>query len=101
MTCDICDGHGLLIQSWTDAPHDFAVCLCGAGKAWRRAENNGHATVPLWHVWCAKWDVDPARVFLLEDVYTPAELAAVGLLSQPATVSPEAALLAAGKRAKR
>lgn len=98
MTCETCSGLGLLIQEWTDAPHDFSICVCEAGQAWRRAENNGHKTVPQWLLWCARWQVEPERVFLLEDVYTGQELAAAGLSKPVVDFNREAALLAAGRR---
>lgn len=97
MTCPVCID-GLLIQEWTDAPHDFAVCLCEAGQAWRLAENEGRATVPQWRLWCARHGIDPARMFLVEDIYSREELAAVGLVVGGAAVSRESALRAAGKR---
>lgn len=102
MTCDHCV-NGLRPMEWTDArpgdPVDVAVCLCEAGQVYRRAENEGHKTVPLWRVWCAAHQVDPSRVFMLEDIYTADELRAVGLL--PAVVEAktrEAAILAAASR---
>lgn len=101
MTCDHCV-NGLRPLEWTDArpgdPIDVAVCLCDAGQAYRRAENEGHATVPLWRVWCAVHQVDPSRVFMLEQIYSRDELAAVGLVASAAPASREAALLARGKR---
>jgi hypothetical protein len=52
MTC--CNGKGLIRLNWSDAPDDFAVCLCHVGLDMRAEVNNGKATVPLWHVWCAR-----------------------------------------------
>jgi hypothetical protein len=101
VTCETCDGLGMLIQEWTDAPHDFAVCLCQAGQAFRVAENRGRRTVPHWRVWCSRWQVDPSRVFLLEEVYSRDELAAAGLTAQPTAISREASLLAAGRRSRK
>jgi hypothetical protein len=96
VTCPYCLD-GLLPVEWTDAEPDWAVCLCAAGQALRVASNQGKATVPRWRLWAARWGVDPARVYLLEAIYTPQELAAVGLaVSGP--VSVEAALLAAGRK---
>ena len=97
MSCDVCID-GFVVVEWTNAPPDFAVCLCATGQAWRRADNNGRQTVPAWRVWCAQWQVDPAKVFMVEDVYNPQELAAVGLVKPKADVSRESALLAAGRR---
>lgn len=102
MTCDVCLD-GFLVVEWTDAPPDVAVCLCEEGQRWRYAENDDKPTVPQWRVWCARWQVDPARVFMVEDVWTAEELAAVGLGVEPVVaISREAAILAAAsKRVKR
>jgi hypothetical protein len=95
VTCLYCID-GLVPLEWAE-PFSWAVCLCAAGQALRVANNQGKATVPRWQLWAARWGVDPARVYLLEALYTPQELAAVGLaVSGP--VSVEAALLAAGRK---
>ncbi len=99
MTCPVCV-NGLLVQEWTNAPADYAVCLCEAGQVYRRATNEGRDTVPLWRVWCAVHQVDPSRVFLLEQVYSAEELASVGLGASTDPVSREAALLAKGGRVR-
>lgn len=101
MTCAVCADRGLLVQEWTDADPDFAVCLCEAGQRYRLDENWGHRVIPQWRLWCARYQVDPARVFLLEEIYSRKELAAVGLRPEPVRLSREAALMATGKRAKR
>jgi hypothetical protein len=89
----------MLIQEWTDAPHDFAICLCPAASWYRSNQNAGrNVRVFGWQVWCAANQVDPSRVFRLEDIYAAAELAAVGLSVKPLTFPREAALQAAGKR---
>lgn len=101
VNCPICFDKGLAVLEWTDAPPDFGVCLCDAGQAMRRTENEGRAVTPLWRVWCALHQVDPSRVSMLEDVFTADELTAVGLRKAPANISREAALLAAGRKAKK
>ena len=100
MNCAHCGGLGLAIQEWTDAESDYAVCVCEAGQAFRLADNNGRSVVPQWRLWCARWDVDPARVFMLEDIYTAQELAAAGLSRPVAGGGRESALLAAARRRK-
>lgn len=97
MTCPVCID-GLLIVEWTDAPHDFAVCLCAAGQEWRCTTNNGHTVPAQWRVWCAKHGIDPKRMFMAEQVWTRDELAAVGLVAEAAQIDRAAALLAAGRR---
>jgi hypothetical protein len=100
VSCDVCGGLGMLILEWTDAPSDFAVCLCQAGQVYRTATNNRAKTVPLWRVWCAREQVDPSRVFLLEDIYSPSELDAVGLSVHPVPLNRMEALLASGRKAR-
>ena len=99
MRCAVCQDHGMLLQVWTDAEPDYAICLCPAA-AWARSDLNAgkHTGSFGWQVWCARWQVDPARVYRLEEIYTPAELAAVGVLLAPLTEDHEAALLAASRR---
>lgn len=100
MSCENCGDKGVTVLNWTDAPPDFAVCLCSTGLDMRATANEGKATVPLWRVWCAVHQVDPSRVLMLEAVHTPDELAALGFV-QSAPVDHQAALLAAGRKAKR
>ncbi len=97
MTCSVCAGKGLIRLNWADAPDEFALCLCAAGMAWRNNRNNGKPVPALWQVWCAQQQVDPSRVFKVEDVLTTDELAAQGLSVAPVR-SAEAALLAAGRK---
>lgn len=100
MTCDHCI-NGLRPIEWKDAkpgaPWDFAVCLCESGQAYRRSENEGRKTVPLWRVWCARHQVDPSRVFMAEEVWSADELRAVGLIAA-SQQSRADALLAKGRR---
>jgi hypothetical protein len=98
MSCRACADKGIIRLNWADAPDDFAVCLCLAGLS-MRATTNQRRTVPArWRVWCAREQVDPAKVFMVEDVLTPEELAERGLSKPRSTAqSREAALLAAGK----
>lgn len=98
--CAHCGDLGMAIQEWTDAPHDFAVCVCRAGDQWRNDDNNGRTVTPAWRVWCAREQVDPSRVFMLEDIYTAQELAAAGLSRQVADINREARLLASSRRRK-
>lgn len=101
MSCAQCGDIGIIRVPWSDAPDDFAVCLCPSGRNMRQTRNARKDTgFALWEVWAAREQVDPARVFLLEDVLTPAELAERGFhasVSELAVQSREAALLAAGR----
>lgn len=99
MSCEHCADIGIIRVPWSDAPADFAVCLCPSGVTMRRTRNaNKDTGFALWQAWAAQQQVDPSRLFLLEEVLTPAELAERGF-NRPgvAAVTREAALLAAGK----
>jgi hypothetical protein len=96
MTC--CNGKGLIRLNWSDAPDDFAVCLCHVGLDMRAEVNNGKATVPLWHVWCAREQVDTGRVIMVEDILGPEELAERGLVQADAS---RPNLLTLGRKGKR
>lgn len=109
MTCHECH-EGLIpmvphdfaqpLEQATFADFIFAVCLCDKGRTMRNATNNKHSVAPLWRVWCAKYQVDPSRVVMVEDVCTAKELAAAGF-QKAAPIDREAALQAAGKKSKR
>lgn len=110
--CEACQGAGLVPWVSKDNPKPnadisvkdmhYAVCLCEVGRTFRVATNNGRKVAPLWRVWCAREQVDPSRVFMLEDVYSAEELAAWGFQkATPLQVDREAALQAAGKKVKR
>ena len=100
MSCENCHDKGLTVLNWTDAEPDYAVCICAAGLALRVNRNVGHTVLPLWHVWCAREQISPTRVYMLEDVLTAEELALVGLRVPAAEPAPEAALLALGRTKK-
>ena len=95
VSCVHCADKGLTCLNWADAPEDYAVCLCKAGQLMRQTGNHRKATVPLWRVWCAKWQVDPERVLLIEDVLSADELRARGLVVEPAGDREERLLKAA------
>lgn len=100
MNCQSCADLGMIRVPWADAPANFAICLCLAGLEMRQTRNaNKETGFALWQVWAAREQVDPSRVFLLEEILTPAELAERGfaLPAQPTALAREAALLAAGK----
>jgi hypothetical protein len=109
MNCQACDDKGIVPFVHGDNPKSddaiaaedlsFALCLCLNGMAMRRTDNNGRKVPALWEVWCAREQVNHARVWRIESVYTPEELAVVGLGLQPVR-DREAALLARS-RAKR
>lgn len=98
--CHVCGDHGIVRANWSDAPDDFVLCLCPVGLQWRSLSND---STPLYMVWCARNAVPPSRLFLLEEVLTPAELAERGFQwpATPTAVAREAALMAAGKRSSK
>jgi hypothetical protein len=105
VSCPTCADKGLLRLPWDDdAEPGIGVCLCPAA-AWYRSNKNAGKTVSVygWQVWCAREQVDPARVYLLEDVLSAEELAEEGLTVQPkgAGQDREAALLAAARKPAR
>lgn len=100
-TCTTCSDKGIVRLNWADAPEDFALCLCAAGRWYRSDKNAGRHTDGCgWQVWCAREQIEPSRIFLLEEVLTAEELRAAGLAKPNVTqleVSREAFLLAQGK----
>ena len=91
----------MLVLDWADALADYGVCLCPAAAWFRRKTNNGKPlTCAGWQVWAARYQVEPSRVYLLEQVYSKEELAAAGLAVGPAA-DREAQLIAAGRKGKR
>jgi hypothetical protein len=97
VSCQTCGDKGIAELNWADAPSDYAVCLCEAGMRMRSMRNENRKVHPLWRVWCAREQVDPSRVRMVEDVLTPEELQERGL-SVAAARDREAALFAAGRK---
>lgn len=102
MNCQSCADVGIIRVPWSNAPDDFAICLCDAGAAMRRSWNpdETRARFEVWQLWAAREQVDPSRVFLLDEILAPAELAERGFSAPqaPTIAAQEAVLLAAGKR---
>ena len=108
--CPACDDFGLVPFLPHDSPvadadvktadMHFAVCLCSYGQAFRLDVNEGHKVAPQWRLWCARYQVDPSRVVMLEHAYTANDLAAAGFSKPVASINREAAMLAAGRRKK-
>lgn len=95
--CPHCGDKGMIRVPWSDAPDDFAICLCAVGMLMRDDRNAGKRTgYALWQVWAYREQIDPSRVFLIEEILTPAELLERGFGAVP-VANREAALLAAGK----
>lgn len=101
--CSTCGDKGIVAANWNDHPFDFAVCLCAAGLWYRSDENAGKRTgVYGWQVWAYREQIDPSRIFMLEEVLTPQELAERGfqMPQAPTLVARGSALLAASRKAK-
>lgn len=105
MICRSCGDKGIIRCPYTDNPDEdlFALCLCPTGQTMRTTRNAGKETgYALWQVWCAREQIDPSRMYLMEEVLTAQELAERGFQA-PGKAQPqsrEAALLAAGKTRK-
>lgn len=106
MSCAVCNGKGVVLVNWAEAPESapdepqYAICLCSTGREMRGTRNAGKPTAyALWHVWCAREGVNPSQIVLLEDVLTADELQARGF----GPAAPEAPLdaIAAAARATR
>lgn len=98
MNCQSCADVGMIRVPWSNAPDDFAICLCDAGREMRNETNVKDTGYALWQVWAAKEQVDPSRVYCLEEILTPQEITERGFTMQPVQATREAALLAAGRR---
>lgn len=86
--CSSCADKGLIRVNWSDAPEDYALCLCTVGQQMRSPRNISVKRVtegfPLWMLWCQRERVDPSRIVRMEDVLTVEELAARGFLTPTA-----------------
>ena len=80
MSCPVCADRGIArIRYHSGDPDDFGVCLCAAGRPYRSERNGAGDLTPygLWQVWAARAQVDPGRVFMIEELLDDAELAAI------------------------
>lgn len=101
MTCPSCNNRGVFKVAYHDgSPVEFAVCLCQAGEAFRRTENNGKAHVPAYQVWAIRYGIDPAHVAPMEELLTDEELAARGFGSVEVSASTAIDAIAAAARAR-
>lgn len=101
--CAVCGDKGIIAVPWMDAPDDYAVCLCTTGRGLRVTTNCRAACAALWQVWAAREQIDPLRVFMLEDILTPEELTARGF-GPPSVGTPvesRAAALLSASRARK
>jgi hypothetical protein len=102
--CATCADRGIVKANWSNAPDDYAICLCDVGHVYRNDGNGGKRTGFCgWQIWASQNGIDPSRIFLLEEVLTPEELADRGFQkpSKSRLADREAALLAAGKARRR
>lgn len=100
MNCQSCADVGIIRVPWNNAPDDFAICLCAAGADMRSSRSRSQTAFALWQLWAARGQIDPSRVFLLEEILTPPELAQRGFVAavQSPVAAQESVLLAVGKR---
>ncbi len=79
MTCASCNDRGVFRVAYHDgSPSEYALCLCAAGEAMRRAKNNGKPVTPLWQVWAHQAGIPLDRIAPMEALLTDEELAARG-----------------------
>jgi hypothetical protein len=103
MSCPACGEKGVLLVRYESGdPDEYAVCLCPVGQTMRTTRNAGRETgFALWQVWAAREQVDPMRMFALEDIFTGDELRAWGFGIATATTrsdTRESALLNASRK---
>jgi len=98
MTCPACDDLGILPVNYTDEPQHYALCLCPIGERWRKADNCGKPTNPLWHIWAAQNNVPHERIVKLEDFASSEELASFGFVELSAETAMSAIAAAARQR---
>jgi hypothetical protein len=97
--CGLCGDKGIVrVRYESGEPDDFAVCRCAVGIRMRTTQNAGRETgYALWEVWASREQVDPERIFLIEDVLP--ELAVPSELKLVA--ARESALLNASRKKPR
>jgi hypothetical protein len=100
MNCATCSDVGIVCLNFQEGD-EYGLCLCPAGERMRRVVNEGHRTTPLWQVWCAREQVDQARVHPIEDVLTPEELAKRGFRELTAATAIDAIVAAARHRSEK
>jgi hypothetical protein len=77
MNCQACEDRGLIRFRYHDgSPDEFGVCLCRAAAGLRsNASGDKRTGVYGWHVWAAREQIDPALVFLIEELLDADETA--------------------------
>jgi hypothetical protein len=96
MTCPICHDKGIVrIRYENGAPDDFGVCRCQTGLTMRHARSAVGRPVAhaLWEVWAAREQVDHARIAMVEDLLTDADLARIPALEPRSATSDIAAVM--------
>lgn len=90
MNCPVCGDKGVVrVRYRDDSTDDFGVCLCGIGQGLRHDRNAlGKAlNYFLWHIWAAREQVELSRMFMVEELLTDDELAAIPRAEMPAKTS--------------
>lgn len=77
MTCQACQDKGIIRLRYHDGSLDeFGVCVCEAARWYRSDMNAGkHTGFFGWQVWAHREQIDPARVFLIEELLDADEIA--------------------------
>lgn len=77
MSCQACGDKGIIRLRYHDgSPDEFGVCVCQAARWYRSDMNAGaHTGIFGWQVWAYREQVDPSRVFLIEELLDDDEMA--------------------------
>jgi hypothetical protein len=77
MSCAPCGDKGIIRLRYHDGAEDeFGVCVCQASHWYRSDMNAGkHTGIFGWQVWAAREQVDPWRVFFIEELLDDDEMA--------------------------
>lgn len=85
MNCQACADKGIIrLKYHNGTPDEFGICVCSAGRWYRSDVNAGkHTGFFGWQVWAYREQVDPTRVFLVEELLDAAEMARMFPAWQP------------------
>jgi hypothetical protein len=86
--CSLCGDKGMVrVRYESGDTDDLAICRCPVGVRMRTTQNAGRETgYALWEVWASREQIDPDRIFLIEDL-------------MPELVIPESAVVASRESA--
>ncbi len=102
MNCSTCGDVGIVRLNFQEGD-EYGICLCPMGERMRARHTwrGRQADIPVWRVWCAREQVDPALVRPIEDVLGGEELAARGFHELAPAETMDAVAAAARNRGAR